>query len=132
MIDEEKRLRKNQRNREWHSRNRTACHWCGDERPYPSKSMYCSDECRKAAKRAINIKAKQRIRDEFSAYKLARGCSRCGYRKCAAALDFHHLDPITKSARRFECVSVKSQWFQEEAAKCILLCANCHKEEHHG
>lgn len=131
QVVESKRQRKNRINRESHSRKRTRCHWCKGERPYPSKSMYCSDDCRVFAKRAINQIAKQHLRDEFAAYKIMRGCVRCGYNKCAAALDFHHLDPTTK-LKRFDCPSIKSQSFQEEAAKCILLCSNCHKEEHHG
>ncbi len=48
-------------------------------------------------------------------------CSRCGYSKSLAALDFHHLDPSKKDGL------VKSV---KEARKCVLICANCHREEH--
>ena len=33
-------------------------------------------------------------------YKLARGCSVCGYNKCANALEFHHSD-CRKKVRRY-------------------------------
>lgn len=56
-------------------------------------------------------------------------CVRCGYARCVAALEFHHRDP---AAKKFN-VSVENilrRWeiVLEEAQKCDLLCANCHRE----
>ena len=59
-------------------------------------------------------------------------CERCGYDKCKAALDFHHLDPSTK---RFNISSSMSRKMPEtiaEADKCILICSNCHRELHYN
>ena len=60
-------------------------------------------------------------------------CSKCGYDKNLAAFDFHHKDPKTKSfgidARKFANTSISK--LKEELDKCVLLCANCHREEHH-
>lgn len=58
-------------------------------------------------------------------------CEFCGYNKSAAAMDFHHRDPSQKDfsigakgiTRSFE--SMKA-----ELDKCLLLCSNCHREEH--
>lgn len=61
--------------------------------------------------------------EQRAKYKLRYGCCRCGYKKCAAALQFHHKDPKQKIGRIF---NIKSP----ERKKCILLCANCHFEEH--
>lgn len=65
--------------------------------------------------------------------KLLHGgrCKLCGYNKCLDALDFHHRDAQTKEfgiaySRRRE---PKNKIFQE-ALKCDLLCANCHREQH--
>ena len=56
-------------------------------------------------------------------------CCMCGYNKNPAALDFHHLDPTVKEGKIIG--STKSLAKQrEEAAKCILVCANCHREIH--
>lgn len=60
-------------------------------------------------------------------------CSLCGYSRCVAALQFHHVDPATK---RF-ALSTKGlarAWdvVQGEARKCVLLCANCHAEVEAG
>jgi len=59
-------------------------------------------------------------------------CVKCGYNKCIAALEFHHLDPAQKDfnlARKGYTFS----WdrVREEVEKCILVCANCHREIHH-
>ncbi len=60
-------------------------------------------------------------------------CAKCGYNKCFAAIEFHHLSPEKKKktmAHMFECYpSIRGI---EELSKCIALCANCHRELHHG
>lgn len=59
-------------------------------------------------------------------------CSRCGYKRNIAALEFHHLDPNEKEfqidLRHFSNSSLEK--LKQELDKCILLCANCHREEH--
>jgi hypothetical protein len=56
-------------------------------------------------------------------------CRLCGYDRCPAALQFHHLDPGEKSfALSREGVTRSLAEAQAEAAKCVLLCANCHAE----
>jgi hypothetical protein len=58
-------------------------------------------------------------------------CRVCGYSKCFAALEFHHLDPTTKISE-LSNHSISIQVASEEAKKCVLLCANCHREHHNG
>jgi transposase len=56
-------------------------------------------------------------------------CALCGYARCVAALQFHHRDPATKRftvSGRGLARSIDA--LREEAAKCVLLCANCHVE----
>lgn len=59
-------------------------------------------------------------------------CECCGYDKNIAALEFHHINPEEKEfqidMRRFSNSSLET--LQLELAKCKLLCANCHREEH--
>ncbi len=57
-------------------------------------------------------------------------CERCGYDKYVGALDFHHRN---REEKLFG-VSQKGATFsidkmRQEASKCDLLCANCHREE---
>ncbi len=54
-------------------------------------------------------------------------CEICGYDRCLAALQFHHRDPGTKSfALSLRGRTRSMDRLREEAAKCALLCANCH------
>ena len=56
-------------------------------------------------------------------------CCKCGYNKCTAALEFHHLDPTVKEGGIIgTTASLEKQ--RAEAKKCILVCANCHREIH--
>ena len=58
-------------------------------------------------------------------------CEICGYNKCIEALEFHHKDPDQKDFS----LSGKSWALDrliEEANKCLMLCANCHREVHAG
>lgn len=63
----------------------------------------------------------------INAIKLDRGCERCGLDGPAYVLDFHHLDRTEKrlnlnQARRYSLTVVLA-----EVAKCVVLCANCHR-----
>ncbi|MEK6228217.1 MAG: hypothetical protein AABM31_02675, partial [Actinomycetota bacterium] len=56
-------------------------------------------------------------------------CSLCGYKRYAGALHFHHLDRSTKTFHLSRSGATRSiREARAEAAKCILLCANCHAE----
>jgi hypothetical protein len=61
------------------------------------------------------------------AYKGGK-CERCGYNKCQAALEFHHIDPAEKDPTNLR--AFKKERLFAEVDKCVLLCANCHREEH--
>ncbi|MGL6228626.1 MAG: hypothetical protein ACRC3J_05375 [Culicoidibacterales bacterium] len=59
-------------------------------------------------------------------------CQICGYNKCKAALEFHHIDSDDKDFAIGTSLVVTSGWDKiiTEVKKCILLCANCHREVH--
>jgi len=60
-------------------------------------------------------------------------CVRCGYDRCVAALEFHHLDPAEKRfALSTRGVARSLEKARVEASKCVLLCANCHAEVEAG
>jgi hypothetical protein len=56
-------------------------------------------------------------------------CERCSYSEHLAALDFDHLDPSTKKEGigRVLAGGRSLAAAREEAKKCRLLCANCHR-----
>jgi predicted HNH restriction endonuclease len=45
-------------------------------------------------------------------------------------MDFHHLDPSLKSKDVKSLMCGRWDKIQEELDKCVLLCANCHRELH--
>jgi len=54
-------------------------------------------------------------------------CSKCGYDRYIGALQFHHIDPSLKVRGLSERgLTLAISKLREEAAKCVLLCANCH------
>ena len=60
-------------------------------------------------------------------------CQICGYKKCAWALTFHHLDPKGKNFG-LSANGITRSWekTKKELDKCILLYMNYHAEVHHG
>lgn len=60
-------------------------------------------------------------------------CCLCGYDKIAGSLEFHHLDPSKKSYGIASCGTCHDlETDLQEIQKCILVCANCHREIHSG
>ena len=61
-------------------------------------------------------------------------CCICGFDVFQEALEFHHINPQNKSFGLTDSNAVtkalESQL--EEARKCVLLCANCHRGVHAG
>ena len=66
------------------------------------------------------------------AYKGGK-CQRCGYCRCIHALEVHHLERSTKDRSLLNdhgSIDFCIAWakLKVELDKCILLCANCHRE----
>ena len=72
-------------------------------------------------------KYRLQVRDEALAYKGGK-CENCGYDKYRGALEFHHKDPTQKDPAGLRKYN-RTKLFAE-LDKCVLLCANCHREEH--
>jgi hypothetical protein len=60
-------------------------------------------------------------------------CMMCGYSRCNAALEFHHVDRTTKGFGLSRKGIIRSRdSIEQEIRKCILICANCHREVEAG
>lgn len=59
-------------------------------------------------------------------------CQLCGYDRCVAALEFHHLAPAEKLFQMSARYARSLARARLEARKCALLCANCHAEVEAG
>lgn len=101
------------------------CNTCGEKDPSAfygkMKSM-----CGKCHAKDIG-KRLAAAREAAVKYKGGK-CERCGYDKYIGALEFHHLDPTQKDPTGLRAYKL-SRLFAE-VDKCMLLCANCHREEH--
>ncbi len=71
---------------------------------------------------------RQELKKRIHIHKTDLGCSKCKYNKYGGALDWHHTDD--NKERRITIRSYFSKLGELEREKCILLCANCHREEH--
>ena len=85
------------------------------------RCMKCSAE---ATQKIVEAK-RDRAYNEFGSK-----CTVCGYDKCREALEWHHIDPSTKDITPAKVFSRSYDRILEELSKCVLLCANCHREEH--
>lgn len=55
--------------------------------------------------------------------------SNCGYSKCFAAIDFHHVGVKEKQVGQFIFLKPTESRLKE-IRKCVPLCATCHREVH--
>lgn len=94
---------------------------------YSSSSHNGQWKCMKCESEASILK-KQKYKLKAIQYKGCK-CEKCGYDKNISALEFHHLDPDMKD---FNITATHRCWEEVKAEldKCILLCANCHRELH--
>lgn len=73
---------------------------------------------------------RKRIKQELIDYKGGK-CEICGYNKNIAALEFHHINPEEKDFSISDSNIYKNlEVLKREVDKCMLVCANCHREIH--
>lgn len=78
-----------------------------------------------------NAEKRRKVKEQSIAY-LGGFCKKCGYNKCPGALDFHHVDPKEKEVNYSLFKTIFNKRLTDELDKCILLCANCHRELHYN
>lgn len=60
-------------------------------------------------------------------------CELCGYNRCVDALEFHHRNSSEKEFGVSQSGLTRSwERVKNEIDKCILVCANCHRELHNN
>jgi 5-methylcytosine-specific restriction endonuclease McrA len=94
-----------------------------DKRKYSDRAAYL--------KRAVALRRKK-IKALVVKYKGGR-CQNCGYLRSVDALELHHVDS-SKKTFGISGQGLTRSWkrVKNEADKCVLLCANCHREFHAG
>jgi transposase len=87
--------------------------------------------CGRCASDAV-ARRRRRVKEILVA-EAGGSCSVCGYDRYIGALEFHHLDRSTKEFGIGRAGVTRSlEKARREAAKCALLCANCHAEVEAG
>lgn len=79
------------------------------------------------------VMARRRMIKEILIEEFGGECVLCGYAGCVRALGFHHRDPADKRfGIAYRGVTRSLERARQEAAKCVLLCSNCHAEVEAG
>lgn len=77
-------------------------------------------------------KRRKKVKEMAVEYK-GGCCQYCGYNKCIAALEFHHLSKEDKSfGISYKGYTRSWKRVKKELDKCVLVCANCHREMEHS
>lgn len=75
----------------------------------------------------------RRVKNKERAVELLGGkCIICGYNKCIRALEFHHLEAKNKEFSISANLNKAWSKIEDELKKCVLVCANCHREVETG
>lgn len=79
--------------------------------------------------RSEAVSRRRRRLKEILVSEAGGACGLCGYNRYIGALQFHHRDGEAKEFGLADRGLTRSlEAVKAEAAKCILLCANCHAE----
>lgn len=81
--------------------------------------------CKRCASQSV-INRRRKVKQMAVEYKGGQ-CETCGYKKYIGALDFHHMGNKSFGISQY---GYSHSWtkVKKEIDKCILLCANCHRE----
>lgn len=93
-----------------------------------SGRLTISNHCKKCMNIAT-VKRHQNRKFELVSYK-GGCCYICGYNKAISALEFHHTNPKDKEYDWNKLRMISLDKARSEVDKCVLLCSNCHREEH--
>lgn len=103
------------------------CSSCNKDYIYKVKASNTNTKCSSCV---VNAK-RYEVKLKAVTYKGGK-CIKCGYNKCLAALQFHHVNPEEKEFRIGGAHTYSWERIQKELDKCILVCANCHAELHYN
>ncbi len=72
-------------------------------------------------------KRRRKIKSMAIEYKGGK-CQICGYKKYQGALDLHHINGVKEFSIGEKGYARSWKRTKTELEKCVLVCANCHRE----
>lgn len=106
------------------------CEKCGSTLQHNNKIGICTNCNHRLSIVSESVKKWKKKRKEILVDYKGGKCEICGYNRCLSALEFHHLNEEEKSFSISSKNIVSIDRYKEEVDKCILVCANCHREIH--
>jgi len=114
------------------------CKYCGNLYPESDfgiakttvEKIYRRQKCRICYRKTKNILKASR-RSWIDEYKREHGCTRCGILD-PRVLEFHHPENVRKdfNIADYYYRQFGTEKLKHEIAKCIVICANCHRILH--
>lgn len=99
--------------------------------PQKRKELRTYADRREYLKKAVSDR-RRKLKLMLIEYKGGK-CIICSYHKYAGAFDLHHIDGSTKEfGLSMQGLTRSWEKTKAEADKCVLVCANCHREIHAG
>jgi hypothetical protein len=107
-----------------------------------SEKYHARQALKARLRRHSSVSLAQRLElKQLAVAHMGGSCRLCGYSKCLRALEFHHRERQNKEFSIASFISSKvffagleEVWelIKKELLKCVLLCANCHREVEAG
>lgn len=147
MSEEERKARKREQGKRYYEANKEkkkeyqrAYHAAHREKANERSRQY--HEAHKDRARAYQAKyvpahrlrrKAERVERKLAAIERMGGrCADCEQTFHHAVFEFHHLEPTEKEYEPYRLFAQKDQEkIDNELAKCVLLCANCHRLRHY-
>lgn len=113
------------------------CKKCGEEKNIEDFSFRDKTkgtrrcECKKCHSETVRL-AYHKKKNEIRELKSQCTCAKCGDSR-GYVLDYHHVNPEEKenNISRMTSHGASKEDIMNEISKCIVLCANCHREFHY-
>ena len=93
--------------------------------PTKKKTRFCSNKC----KVKFHVDQRRRKLKRMAVEYMGGKCS-CGYSKSVWALEFHHKNGEKDFGISRSGITHSWEEIKKELDKCVMLCSNCHTEEH--
>ena len=126
------RQKRNKDGFDYHCKECRKMKWQDPERKRKDKARHRAYFIKNKEEIIARHKKSRRTAKEQLVERFGGKCVQCGYDRCPAGFDFHHIIPEEKEFSIGEnCGNFAYERLLNEVEKCALLCSNCHRELHY-